>query len=55
MYNQMLQTTRPAGYLVNEIISLYKGCKTTVLVEGELLDSFSVKVGVDEVQSYLSL
>ena len=35
-------------YLVNEVISLYKGCKTTFLVDGELLSSFSVKVGVHQ-------
>lgn len=34
-------------YLVG-IMSLCKGCKTTVLVEGELSNSFSVKVGVHQ-------
>ena len=35
-------------YLVNGVMSLYKGCKTTVSVDGELSSSFSVKVGVHE-------
>ena len=35
-------------YLVNGVISLYKGCKTAVLVDGELSSSFSVKVGVHQ-------
>lgn len=34
-------------YLVG-IMSLCKGCKTTVLVEGELSNSFSVTVGVHQ-------
>ena len=29
-------------YLVNWVISLYKGCKTAVSVDGELSSSFSV-------------
>ena len=33
-------------YLVNRVMSLYKGCKTAVLVDGELSSSFSVKVVV---------
>ena len=33
-------------YLVNEVMSLYKGCKTAVSVHGELSSSFSVKDGV---------
>ena len=33
-------------YLVNGAMSLYKGCKTAVSVDGELSSSFSVKVGV---------
>ena len=32
-------------YLVNGVMSLYKGCKTAVSVDGELSSSFSVKVG----------
>ena len=35
-------------YLVNGLMSLYKGCKTAVLVDGELSSSFSVKVGVHQ-------
>ena len=35
-------------YLINGIMSLYKGCKTAVLVDGELSSSFSVKVGVHQ-------
>ena len=35
-------------YLVNWVMSLYKGCKTAVLVDGELSSSFSVKVGVHQ-------
>ena len=30
----------------NEIMSLYKGCKTVTSVDGEISSSFSVKVGV---------
>ena len=33
-------------YLVNGIMSLYKGCKTAFSVDGELSSSSSVKVGV---------
>ena len=33
-------------YLVNGVMSLYQDCKTTVSVEGELSDSFSVKIKV---------
>ena len=36
------------GYLVNVFMSLYKGCKTAVLVHEELSSSFSVKVGVHQ-------
>ena len=35
-------------YLVNEAMSLYKGCETAVSVDGELSSSFSVKVGVHQ-------
>ena len=35
-------------YLVNKVMSLYKGCKTAVSVDGELTSSFSVKVGVHQ-------
>ena len=35
-------------YLVNRVMSLYKGCKTAVLADGELSSSFSVKVGVHQ-------
>ena len=34
------------GYLVNVAILLYRGCKITVSVDGELSSSFYVKVGV---------
>ena len=34
--------------MVNGVISLYKGCKTAVSVDGELSISFSVKVGVHQ-------
>ena len=30
------------------VMSLYKGCKTAVSVDGELSSSFSVKVGVHQ-------
>ena len=30
-------------YLVNEVMSLYKGYKTAVSVDGELSSSFSIK------------
>ena len=32
-------------YLVDGVMSLYKGCKTAASVDGELLSSFSVKIG----------
>ena len=35
-------------YLVNMVMSLYKGYKTAVSVDGELSSSFSVKVGVHQ-------
>ena len=35
-------------YLVNGVMSLYKGCKSAVSVDGELSSSFSVKVSVHE-------
>ena len=35
-------------YLVNRVMSLYKGCKTAVSVDGELSNSCSVKVGVHQ-------
>ena len=35
-------------YLVNEVLSLYKACKTAVSVDGELSSSFSMKVGVHQ-------
>ena len=35
-------------YLVNWVMSLYKGCKTAVLVDWELSSLFSVKVGVHQ-------
>ena len=35
-------------YLVNGVMSLYKGCKTAVSVDGEISSSFSVKVGVHQ-------
>ena len=35
-------------YLVNEVMSLYKGCKTAAVVDGKLSSSFSVKVGVHQ-------
>ena len=33
-------------YLVNRVMSLNKGCKTAVSLDGALSSSFSVKVGV---------
>ena len=33
-------------YLVGGVMSLYKGCKTAASVDGELSNSFSLKVGV---------
>ena len=41
-------------YLIDGVMSLYKGCKTAVSVEGELSSSFSVKVDVHQ-ESALSL
>ena len=35
-------------YLVNGVMSLYKGCETAVSVDGELSSSFSVKVSVHQ-------
>ena len=35
-------------YLVNGVMSLYKGCKTSVAVDGELSSSFPGKVGVHQ-------
>ena len=35
-------------YLVNGVMSLYKGCQTAVSVDRELSSSFSVKVGLHE-------
>ena len=35
-------------YLVNGVMSLSKGCKTTVSVDGELSSSYSVKVGIHQ-------
>ena len=35
-------------YLLNEVISLSKSCKTTISVDGELSSSFSLKVGVHQ-------
>ena len=35
-------------YLVDGVMSLYKGCKTAVSADGELSSSFSVKVGVHQ-------
>ena len=35
-------------YLVNGVMSLYKGCKTAVSVDGELSSLFSVQVGVHQ-------
>ena len=37
-----------AEYLVNGVMTLYKGSKTAVSVDGELSSSFSVKVGVHQ-------
>ena len=42
---------RPNGvqeYFVDGVISLYKDCKTSVLVDGELSSSFPVKIGVHQ-------
>ena len=38
-------------YLVNGVMSLYKGCKTAVSVDGEVSSSFSVKVGVHQLSA----
>ena len=35
-------------YLINGFMSLYKGCKSAVSVDGVLSSSFSVKVGVHQ-------
>ena len=35
-------------YLIYGVMSLYKGCKTAISVDGELSSSFSVKVGVHQ-------
>ena len=35
-------------YLVNGAMSLYKGCKNAVSVDGEIPHSFSVKVGTHQ-------
>ena len=35
-------------YLLNVVVSLYKGRKTAVSVDGKLSSSFSVKVGVHQ-------
>ena len=42
-------------YLVNGVMSLYKGCKTAVSVDGKLSSSFSVKVGVHQGSALSSL
>ena len=42
-------------YLVNGVMSLYKGCKTAVSVDGELSRSFSVKVGVHQGSAFSPL
>ena len=34
--------------MVNGVMSLYKGCKTAISVDGELSSSFSVKVSVHQ-------
>ena len=39
-------------YLENEVLSLYKGGKTAVSVDGELSSSFPVKVGVHQVPAF---
>ena len=43
-----LRRKRVPEYLVNEIMSLYEGCKTAVFVYGELSSSFSLKVGLHQ-------
>ena len=35
-------------HLVNEVMSLYKGCRTAISVDGQLSSSFSLKVGVHQ-------
>ena len=35
-------------YLVNGVMTLYKGCKTAASVDGELSSLFSVKIGVHQ-------
>ena len=35
-------------YLLNGVMSLYKGCKNAVSVDGALSNSFSVKIGVHQ-------
>ena len=42
-------------YLVNEVLSLFKGGETAVSVDGELSSSFSVKVGVHQVLAFSPL
>ena len=42
-------------YFVKGVKSLYKGCKTTVSVDGELSSSFPVKVGVHQGSALSSL
>ena len=42
-------------YLVNGFMSLYKGCKIAVSVDGELSSSFSVKIGVHQRSALSSL
>ena len=44
-------TSRQRGvpeYLLNGVMSLYKGCKTVVSIDGEISSSFFVKVGVHQ-------
>ena len=42
-------------YLVNGVMSLYKGCKTAASVDGELSNSFSLKVGVHHGSAFSPL
>ena len=42
-------------YLVNGVMSLFKGCKTAVLVDGELTSSFSGKFGVHQGSAFSPL
>ena len=44
-----------AKYLVNGVMSLYKGCKTAVSVDRQLSSSFSVNVGVHQVSALSAL